>query len=48
MELGLDYGMTHSCYDPGPAGESCGRCDACVLRSKGFAEAGIEDPALGI
>jgi len=43
-ELGLDYGLTHSCYDPGPTGRSCGRCDACRLRLKGFAEAGLEDP----
>jgi 7-cyano-7-deazaguanine synthase len=41
--LGLDYGLTHSCYDPGPAGP-CGRCDSCVLRANGFAEAGVEDP----
>ena len=44
-ELGLDYGLTQSCYDPGPAGP-CGRCDSCVLRASGFAEAGVEDPAL--
>ena len=44
MELGVDYSLTHSCYDPDPAGASCGRCDACLLRRKGFAEAGIEDP----
>ena len=42
--LGLDYGLTHSCYDPGPAGP-CGRCDSCVLRATGFAEAGLADPA---
>jgi 7-cyano-7-deazaguanine synthase len=41
--LGLDYGLTHSCYDPGPAGP-CRRCDSCVLRANGFAEAGLEDP----
>ncbi len=46
IELGLDYGLTHSCYDPGPAGEPCGACDSCVLRARGFAEAGIEDPVL--
>jgi 7-cyano-7-deazaguanine synthase len=45
IALGLDYGLTHSCYDPGPSGP-CGRCDSCVLRSAGFAEAGVEDPAL--
>jgi 7-cyano-7-deazaguanine synthase len=44
MELGVDYGLTHSCYDPTPAGASCGRCDACQLRLKGFAEAGCADP----
>jgi 7-cyano-7-deazaguanine synthase len=43
--LGLDYAITHSCYDPGPAG-ACGRCDSCVLRAAGFAEAGLRDPAL--
>ena len=43
-ELGVDYGLTHSCYDPHPSGRSCGRCDACRLRLKGFAEAGVEDP----
>ena len=44
MELGVDYGLTHTCYDPDPAGLSCGRCDACRLRLKGFAEAGMQDP----
>jgi 7-cyano-7-deazaguanine synthase len=44
MELGLDYGLTHSCYDPLPDGRPCGRCDSCVLRAAGFAEAGIADP----
>ena len=43
-ELGVDYGLTHSCYDPTPDGEACGRCDSCVLRLKGFAEAGLTDP----
>jgi len=42
--LGVDYSQTKSCYDPGPGGEACGRCDACQLRLKGFAEAGLEDP----
>ncbi len=42
--LGVDYSTTHSCYDPGPAGEPCGGCDSCFLRLKGFAEAGLEDP----
>lgn len=42
--LGVDYGLTHSCYDPDPRGRSCGRCDSCRLRLKGFAEAGRSDP----
>jgi 7-cyano-7-deazaguanine synthase len=42
---GVDYGLTLSCYDPGPGGEACGRCDACQLRLKGFREAGLDDPA---
>ncbi len=42
--LGVDYSQTTSCYDPGPSGEACGRCDACQLRLKGFSEAGLEDP----
>jgi len=42
--LGVDYGMTHSCYDPDPSGAACGHCDSCLLRKKGFAEAGIADP----
>lgn len=54
MELGVDYSLTHSCYDPSPAGEACGECDSCRLRLKGFEEAGLKDPvryrksALGI
>ena len=44
LSLGLDYGLTHSCYDPDAAGRPCGRCDSCVLRAKGFAEAGVADP----
>ncbi|NMC20514.1 MAG: 7-cyano-7-deazaguanine synthase QueC [Thermogutta sp.] len=44
LELGVDYGLTHSCYDPLPDGRSCGRCDACRLRRRGFAEVGIADP----
>jgi 7-cyano-7-deazaguanine synthase len=44
LALGVDYGLTHSCYDPGPDGGACGRCDACHLRRKGFAEAGVPDP----
>ncbi len=42
---GVDFGLTLSCYDPGPGGEACGRCDACQLRLRGFREAGLEDPA---
>ena len=42
-ELGLDFGLTFSCYDPGTDGRACGQCDACLLRRKGFDEAGIED-----
>lgn len=44
LELGVDYSMTHSCYDPDAIGRACGRCDSCVLRKKGFAEAGVVDP----
>ena len=44
--LGLNYGLTHSCYDPDPGGRPCGRCDSCTIRSAGFAAAGIADPAL--
>ena len=43
-ELGVDFSLTHSCYDPGEDGKPCGGCDACVLRRKGFQEAGLEDP----
>jgi 7-cyano-7-deazaguanine synthase len=46
MALRLDYGLTHSCYDPDPHGGPCGHCDSCVLRAKGFAEAGVPDPLL--
>jgi len=46
IALGLDYALTHSCYDPDPAGRPCRRCDSCLLRAKGFAEAGIVDPLL--
>jgi 7-cyano-7-deazaguanine synthase len=42
--LGVDYGLTHSCYDPGPDGAACGRCDACLLRRAGFEAAGVPDP----
>jgi 7-cyano-7-deazaguanine synthase len=44
LSLGLDYSLTHSCYDPAPDGRPCGRCDSCVLRAKGFTEAGVADP----
>ncbi len=45
LELGVDYGLTHSCYDPAADGAACGHCDACALRLRGFAEAGATDPA---
>ena len=44
--LGVDYGITHSCYDPAPNGHACGHCDSCLLRRKGFEEAGVADPTL--
>ena len=44
MKLGVDYGLTHTCYAPNEHGISCGQCDACILRQKGFAEAGMTDP----
>ncbi len=44
IELGLDYGLTRSCYDPGPGGEACGLCDSCRIRAAGFAAAGAVDP----
>src|SRR5580693_5222816 len=43
-EVGLDFALTHSCYDPEEGGRSCGQCDSCLLRRKGFSEAGIPDP----
>lgn len=46
LALGVDYSMTHSCYDPTPQGKPCGHCDACVLRQNGFAQLGMSDPAL--
>jgi 7-cyano-7-deazaguanine synthase len=46
VALGLDYGLTHSCYDPTSDGRPCGHCDSCRLRAKGFAEAGVRDPLL--
>jgi 7-cyano-7-deazaguanine synthase len=44
VKLGVDYGMTHSCYDPSADGKACGYCDSCLLRKKGFREAGVADP----
>ena len=44
MELGVDYALTHSCYDPSPQGLACGECDSCFLRKKGFKEADVKDP----
>jgi len=44
LDLGVDYRLTHSCYDPTPEGLSCGQCDSCRLRLRGFADAGVEDP----
>ncbi len=46
LALGLDYGLTHSCYNPDAAGRPCQRCDSCLLRAKGFAEAGVADPVM--
>jgi 7-cyano-7-deazaguanine synthase len=44
LSLGVDYGLTHSCYDPAPDGRACGHCDSCLLRKRGFEEAGVADP----
>jgi 7-cyano-7-deazaguanine synthase len=44
MEVGVDFALTHSCYDPSEGGVSCGQCDSCILRKKGFQEAGLPDP----
>ena len=44
IELGVDYGLTSSCYDPSPEGRPCGQCDSCLLRQKGFRENGMTDP----
>ena len=46
LALGLDYSITHSCYDPGAGGRPCGRCDSCALRAAGFAQVGIADPVI--
>ncbi len=48
LELGVDYALTHSCYDPDEEGHACGRCDSCQLRRKGFAEAGLVDPSTSV
>ena len=45
LRLGVDYSLTHSCYDPSSEGIACGKCDSCLLRLKGFAEAGVDDPS---
>jgi 7-cyano-7-deazaguanine synthase len=45
LELGVDYSLTRSCYDPSPVGEACGHCDSCQLRLRGFAANGMSDPA---
>jgi len=47
LGLGVDFGLTSSCYDPGPKGEPCGECDSCLLRQKGFRENGVKDPLIG-
>jgi 7-cyano-7-deazaguanine synthase len=44
IELGVDYSLTSSCYDPSPMGAPCGQCDSCLLRQKGFRENGLDDP----
>jgi 7-cyano-7-deazaguanine synthase len=44
LDLGVDYGLTHSCYDPAPDGAACGRCDSCAIRRRGFEQAGVSDP----
>ncbi len=46
LRLGLDYGLTHSCYNPSPDGRPCGRCDSCAIRADGFREAGVADPVM--
>ena len=44
VKLGVDYGLTHSCYDPDAQGRACGHCDSCIIRRRGFEEAGVKDP----
>ena len=46
LDLGVDYSLTSSCYDPTPSGQPCGQCDSCVLRQKGFSENGLRDPLI--
>jgi len=46
IKLGVDYSLTHSCYDPDANGRACGKCDSCLLRKKGFEKAGVEDPTI--
>ena len=46
VKLGVDYSLTHSCYDPDDRGRACGKCDSCLLRKKGFEKAGVEDPTV--
>jgi len=48
LEMGLDYGLTHSCYAPGPGGRPCGRCDSCRIRARGFEAAGSPDPIFDV
>lgn len=48
LEMGLDYGLTHSCYAPGPGGRPCGRCDSCRIRARGFEAAGASDPIFDV
>jgi 7-cyano-7-deazaguanine synthase len=45
LELGVDYALTHSCYDPGADARACGTCDSCLLRARGFEQLGLVDPA---
>ena len=46
VDLHVDYSLTHSCYDPDPAGRACGHCDSCIIRRRGFEEAGVRDPTV--